>query len=132
VPSTSARGAYRTRAGQRRQPRVRVWLTPAEWDTVTAAAARAGMAPGAYAAQALLDVAERRTVNLSQLRREMVVALMQAAAHVGRVGTSLDEAVAQLKASGTPGPELEHAARHCTRVLHLVDDAAELVRRRPL
>ena len=30
-------GVCRTRAGQRRQPRVRVWLTSAEWDTVTAA-----------------------------------------------------------------------------------------------
>jgi hypothetical protein len=77
-------GVCRTRAGRRRQSRVRVWLTPAEWDTVAAAAYAPGMAPGAYAAQALLDVAERRTVNLSQLHREMVVALMQAAAHVSR------------------------------------------------
>jgi len=130
VPSTSARGAYRPRAAERREPRLHVWLTSAEWDTVTAAAARAGMAPGAYAAQALLDRAEYRTVNLSQLRREMVVALMQAAAHVGRIGTSLDQAVALLEASGTPGPELEPAARHCARVLRLVDEAAELVRRR--
>jgi hypothetical protein len=63
VPSTSARGAYRARAVERRQPRLGVWLTPAEWATVSAAAARAGMAPGAYAAQALLDAAEYRTVT---------------------------------------------------------------------
>jgi hypothetical protein len=88
------------------------------------------MAPGAYAAQALLDRAEHRTVNLPQLRREMVVALMQAAAHVSRIGTSLDEAVALLEASGTPGSELEPAVRHCARVLRAVDEAAELVRRR--
>ncbi len=130
MPSTSARGAYRTRAAQPRQPRLHVWLTPAEWDTVTVAAAQAGMAPGAYAAQALMDRVEHRTVNLPQLRREMVVALMQAAAHVGRIATSLDLAVAQLQASGTPGPELEPAARNCARVLRLVDEAAELVRRR--
>ena len=113
MPSTSARGAYRPRAAERREPRLHVWLTAAEWETVTAAAARAGMAPGAYAAQALLDVAEHRTVNLSRLRREMVVALMQTAAHVSRIGTNLDQAAAQLKASGTPGPELEPAARRC-------------------
>ena len=88
------------------------------------------MAPGAYAAQALLGVAEYRTVNLPQMQREMVVALMQAAAHVGRIGTSLDEAVAQVKASGTPGPDLEPAARHCARVLRVIDEAAELVCRR--
>jgi hypothetical protein len=130
MPSTSARGAYRTRAVERRQPRLHIWLTSAEWKTVSAAAARAGMAPGAYAAQALLGVAEYRTVNLPQMQREMVVTLMQAAAHVGRIGTSLDEAVAQVKASGTSGPDLEPAARHCARVLRVVDEAAELVRRR--
>ena len=130
MPSTSARGAYRTRAAQPRRPRLHVWLTSEEWDTVTAAAARAGMAPGAYAAQALLDRAEHRTVNLPQLRREMVVVLMQAAAHVGRIGTNLDEVVAQLKDSGTPGPELEPAARQGARAIRLVEEAAQLVRRR--
>ena len=130
MPGTSARGAYRNRTNEKRQPRLRVSFTPSEWQTVSAAAARAGMAPGAYAAQAALDVAEYRTVKLSQMRREMVVALMQAAAHVGRIGTSLDQAVAQLKASGTPGPDLEPAARHCARVVRVVDEAAELVRRR--
>lgn len=130
MPSSSARGAYRARAGERRQRRLAVKLTSAEWATVSAAAERAGMAPGAYAAQALLDAAEYRTVNLPQLRQQMVVALMQAAAHVGRIGTSLDLAVTQLQASGTPGPDLEPAARHCARVVHVVDEAAELVRRR--
>jgi hypothetical protein len=88
------------------------------------------MAPGAYAAQALLDVAEHRTVNLSQLRQEMVVALMQARAHVSRIGTNLDQAVASLKASGTPEPDLEAAARQGARVIRLVEEAAQLVRRR--
>jgi hypothetical protein len=88
------------------------------------------MAPGAYAAQALLAAAEYRTVNLPQLRREMVVALMQAAAHVSRIGTSLDQAVTQLGASGTPSSELQPAARQCARVVRAVDEAAELVRRR--
>jgi hypothetical protein len=88
------------------------------------------MAPGAYAAQALLDAAEYRAVNLPHLRQQMVVALMQAAAHVGRIGTSLDLAVTQMQASGTPGPDLAPAARHCARVVHVVDEAAELVRRR--
>jgi hypothetical protein len=60
----------------------------------------------------------------------MVVALMQAAAHVTRIGASLDQAVAQFKASAAPGPDLEPAVRHCTRVVRAVDEAAELVRRR--
>jgi hypothetical protein len=105
-------------------------FTEAEWDMVTAAAARAGMAPGAYAAQAALDRAEHRTVNLPQLRREMVVALMQTAANVSRIGTNLDQVAAQLRDGGTPGPELEPTARNCARVLRLVDEAVELVRRR--
>jgi hypothetical protein len=107
-----------------------VWLTEAEWDTVTVAAAQAGMAPGAYAAEALLDRAEHRIVNLPRLRREMVVALMQTAANVSRIGTSLDQAVARLEDSGTPGPDLEPATRQGARAIRLVEEAAQLVRRR--
>jgi hypothetical protein len=51
MPNSSARGSYRTRTGEQRRPRIQFWLTSAEWDTVSAAAARAGMAPGAYAAR---------------------------------------------------------------------------------
>jgi hypothetical protein len=88
------------------------------------------MAPGAYAAQALLDVAERRTVNLSQLRREMVVALMQSRAEVTRIGANLDQAAAGLKDSGVLGTDMEAAARQAARVIRLVEEAAQLVRRR--
>lgn len=94
------------------------------------AAARAGMAPGAYAAQALLDAAEYRAVRLPEMRRQMVVALMQSAAQVSLIGANLDHTVASLKASGVPGPDLEAAARQGARVIRLVDEAAELVRRR--
>ena len=130
MPSSSARGSYRTRTGEQRRPRIQLWLTSAEWDTVSAAAARAGMAPGAYAAQALLDVAEYRTMYLPEMRRQMIVAMMQAAAQVSRIGATLDPAVAQLKATGVPGPDLESAAHDWARVLHLLDEAGELVRRR--
>jgi len=107
-----------------------LWLTSAEWDTVSAAAARAGMAPGAYAAQALLDVAEYRTAHLPEMRRQMIVAMMQAAAQVSRIGTTLDRTVTDLKATGAPGPDLESVAYHWARVLRLLDEAGELVRRR--
>ena len=97
---------------------------------MSAAAARAGMAPGAYAAQTLLDAAEYRAVTLPEMRRQMVVALMQAADHVSRISTNLDQAVASLKASGVPGPDLEAAARQGARVIRLVEEAAQLIRRR--
>ena len=130
MPSSSARGSYRTRTGEQRRPRIQLWLTSAEWDTASAAAARAGMAPGAFAAQALLDVAEYRTVYLPEMRRQMIVAMMQAAGQVSRIGTTLDQALASLKASGVPGPDLEAAARQGARVIRLVEEAAQLVRRR--
>ena len=130
MPSSSARGSYRTRTGEQRRPRIQLWLTSAEWDTASAAAARAGMAPGAFAAQALLDVAEYRTVYLPEMRRQMIVAMMQAAAQVSRIGATLDPAVAELKATGVPGPDLESAAHDWVRVLRLLDEAGELVRRR--
>jgi hypothetical protein len=85
---------------------------------------------GAYAAQALLDVAEYRTAHLPEMRRQMIVAMMQAAAQVSRIGTTLDRAVTELKATGAPGSDLESAAYHWARVLRLLDEAGELVRRR--
>ena len=130
MPNSSARGSYRTRTGEQRRPRIQLWLTSAEWDTASAAAARAGMAPGAYAAQTLLDAAEYRVMTLSEMRRQMVVALMQSAAQVSRIGADLDQALASLKASGVPGPDLEAAARQGARVIRLVEEAAQLVRRR--
>ena len=107
-----------------------MWLTSAEWDTASAAAARAGMAPGAYAAQALLDVAEYRTVYLPEMRRQMIVAMMQAAGQVSRIGTTLDQAVTDLEATGAPGPDLDLSANDWVRVPRLLDEACELVRRR--
>ena len=130
MPSSSARGSYRTRTGEQRRPRIQLWLTSAEWDTASAAAARAGMAPGAFAAQALLDVAEYRTVYLPEMRRQMIVAMMQAAGQVSRIGTTLDQAVTDLEATGAPGPDLDPAAHDWARVLRLLDEACELVRRR--
>ena len=130
MPSSSARGSYRTRTGEQRRPRIQLLLTSAEWDTASAAAARAGMAPGAYAAQALLDVAEYRTAHLPEMRRQMIVAMMQAAAQVSRIGTILDPAAAQLEATSAHGPDLDPAAHDWARVLRLLDEACELVRRR--
>jgi len=83
-----------------------------------------------HAAQTLLDAAEYRAVIVPEMRRQMVVAMMQAAADVDRIGTNLDQAVAGLKASGVPGPELEAAARHAAQVIRVVEEAAQLVRRR--
>ncbi len=88
------------------------------------------MATGAYAAQTLLDAAEYRVMTLPEMRRQMVVALMQSAAQVSRISADLDQAVASLKASGVPGPDLEAAARQGARVIRLVEEAAQLVRRK--
>jgi hypothetical protein len=130
VPSTSARGAYRARAEERRQRRVTVKFTIVEHEKVSAAARRAGMAPGAYAAQAVLDAAEYRSVPVSRMQQEMVLALMQAVAQVRTIGADLNTAVARLNGSGSAGPDLEPAARYCTRVLRLLEEASVLVKRR--
>lgn len=130
MPNASARGAYRARTEERRQRRVTVKFTIAEHETVSAAARRAGMAPGAYAAQAVLDAAEYRSVPVPRMQREMVLALMQAVAQVSTIGTDLNTAVARLNASGSAGPDLEPTARYCTRVLRLLDEASVLVKRR--
>jgi hypothetical protein len=75
-------------------------------------------------------VSEYRTVHFPGVRREIVVALMQAAAQVSRTGMEPGQAVARPDASGAPGPDPEVAVRHCARAVRVADEAAQLVHRR--
>src|SRR5260370_23254386 len=74
-------GIYRARTGERREPRITVWLAPAEWAMVLSAAARAGMAPGAYPPQAPPDAAQYRALTPPGERRPIEGALMPSPPH---------------------------------------------------
>ena len=80
MPSTrSGSGGRRSRGRVPREPAFRIKLSAAEKAAVRAAAARAGMAPGAFAAQAVVDVAEDWVRPGPAVRRELAAELMEIA-----------------------------------------------------
>jgi hypothetical protein len=109
---------------------VKFFLSDAELAEVQGAAGRAGLARGAFAAQAALAAARGSAAPGSSPVREALVEVMTAAGLVRRAGTNLNQAVAKLNATGQPGPDLVPAADFCVRVIRRLDEAAEQLRRR--
>ena len=125
----------RVLAGRRsRQPaprphRVKFFLTDEELADLSDAADHAGLANGAFAAEAALAVARGSVAPVVLPLREALVELMRATGLVRRIGVNLNQAVARLNATGQRGEDLGPAVQMCGRVIRRLDDAAEQVRR---
>jgi hypothetical protein len=120
------------RRSRQRVPRPKVVqfsLTEEEFAEVSAAAARQGLARGAFAAEATLGSAREVPARVWSPLREALVELMSAAGLVRRVGTNLNQAVARLNATGQPGGDLLPAAPMCARAVARLEEAAEQLRR---
>jgi hypothetical protein len=119
----------RSRQAVPRPKVVQFSLTEEEFEEVSVAAARSGLARGAFAADVTLAVARGTQSRAGSPVREALVELMAAAGLVRRVGTNLNQAVARLNATGQRGDDLVPAAQFCVRVIRRLDEAAEQVRR---
>jgi hypothetical protein len=108
---------------------VKFFLTGEELAELSDAASHAGLAKGAFAAQAALAVARGSAELVGTPLRDALVELMRAAGLVRRIGMNLNQAVARLNATGQRGEDLAPAAKMCSRVIQRLDDAAEQVRR---
>jgi hypothetical protein len=104
-------------------------LTEAEFAEVSAAAARSGLARGAFAAGVALAAARGGQVDAGVPLREALVEMMTVAGLVRRIGTNLNQAVARLNATGQRSDDLLPAAQFCVRVIRRLDEAAEQLRR---
>lgn len=93
------------------------------------AAARSGLARGAFAAEATLATARGTQARVWSPLRAALADLMVASGLVRRTGTNLNQAVARLNATGERGDDLAPAAQFCMRVIRRLDEAAEQVRR---
>ena len=130
------RGLGRTRPRRRsRQPvkrtrTVRFDLSEEEFGEVGAAADRAGLAKGAYAAQVVLSAARGAAVPGESPLREALGEFIRAAALVRRIGVNLNQAVAKLNATGQRSGDLLPYAAESIRRAQLLDQAAEEVRKR--
>ena len=114
-----------------KRPRtIRFDLTEEEFGEVGAAAERAGLAKGAFAAQAALAVARSGSTPASPRSGEALGEFIRAAGLVRRIGVNLNQAVAKLNATGQRSGDLLPYAAESIRRAQLLDQAAEEVRKR--
>jgi hypothetical protein len=131
VPAaSSSRPRRRSRQQVKRSRTVRFDLSDEEFAEVGVAAARAGLAKGAYAAQAALSAARTGASLGESPLREALGEFMRAAGLVRRIGVNLNQAVAKLNATGQRSGDLLPYAAESIRRARLLDQAAEEVRRR--
>jgi hypothetical protein len=119
----------RSRQLAKRCRRVEFSLTNEEFDDLDFAATRAGLARGAYAAEAALSVARGVTCTADSPLRESLAEFINAAGMVRRIGVNLNQAVAKLNATGQRSGDLLPYAAACLRRAERLDAAAEEIRR---
>ena len=108
---------------------IRFALSEQEHATVKEAASRAGLAKGAYAAEATLASARGFAAEPDTGFREALEELTHASQLVRKIGVLLNQAVAKLHATGQAPGELGPCAQTCMRRVERLDQAAEQVRR---
>jgi hypothetical protein len=126
----SSAAGRRTRQPIRRSRRVEFSLADEEFGELSSAAARAGLASGAYAAEAALSVARGATSPADSPLREALGELIRAAGLVRRIGVNLNQAVAKLNATGQRSGDLLLYAAESLRRAERLDAAAEEIRKR--
>ena len=119
----------RSRQATSRPHLVKFFLTDEELADLSAAARRARLARGAFAAEAALAAARSAAMPGDSPLRDALVELMRAAGLARRIGVNLNQAVARLNSTGQLGEDLTPAAQMCSRVIQRLDEAAEQVRR---
>jgi hypothetical protein len=127
--SAGSRSRRRPRQQAPRPRTVRFDLTEAEFAELEQAAGRAGLAKGAYAAEAALSAARGTAVEPDTVFREALGELIRASGLVRRIGVLLNQAVMKLNATGQRPDELVPVAQACMRRVERLDAAAEQLRR---
>ena len=120
----------RSRQSAKRPRRVEFTLTEEEFSELGEAAARAGLARGAYAAQTALDAARGGGGRVGVPLREALAELIRSAGLVRRIGVNLNQAVAKLNATGQRSDDLLPYAAESIRRARYLDAAAEELRKR--
>ncbi len=125
-----SRSRRRSRQAVKRPRTVRFDLTEDEYGELGAAAERAGLAKGAFAAEAALAAARGTETPRDAPLREALAELVRSAGLVRRIGVNLNQAVAKLNATGQRSGDLLPYAAESLRRAERLDAAAEHIRRR--
>jgi hypothetical protein len=131
--SSAAGGGYRQGRRPRQQARctrrVEFTLGEEEHALLRAAARRAGLAPAAYAATAVMAAAQGSPAGDRETRRQALTELMRAAGLTRRIAVNLRQAAAALTAAGQPAGDLPAYAAWTIRRADRIDAAADAVRK---
>ena len=122
-------GGRRQRQEVKRSHRVEFSLTSKEFQALEAAAGRAGLAKGAYAAEVALAAARGEQVATDSPFPELLRELIRASGLVRRIGVNLNQAVAKLNATGQRSDDLLPYATESLRRAERIDAAAEEIRK---
>jgi hypothetical protein len=128
-PAAGSRSRRRPREQAARTYTVRFGLTEAESAELEQAAERAGLAKGAFAAEAALAAARGQAAAPDSLFQDALAELIRAAGLVRRIGVNLNQAVAKLNATGQLPGDLVPCARVCMRRAEHLDAVAEQLRK---
>ena len=129
-PAGRTPAGRRSRQSARRSRRVEFSLTDTEYADLRLASGRAGLAVGAYSAEAALAVARGVTSRADSPLRDALGEFIRAAGLVCRIGVNLNQAVARLNATGQRSGDLLPYAVAFLRRADRLDVAAEEIRRR--
>ena len=101
-----------------------------EYCDLQAAAARAGLTPSGYAADAALAAARGSQPPTPEPWREALAEVMSARAQVRRFGTNVNQAVRVLNATGESPEWLDRAVALAGSAVAQLDEAAAILIRR--
>lgn len=119
-----ASGRHRSHGRPSRERRVNLRLSDEEFETLAGAAGTAGLTPAGFATEAALAAARGEGMPEHRALRALLVELMAARTQVRRYGINVNQAVAQLQATGEAPGWLERAAAGANRGIARLDDAA--------
>jgi hypothetical protein len=128
-PVAGSRSRRRPREQSARPCTVRFGLTEAESAELERAAGRAGLAKGAFAAEAALAAARGTATAPGAPFQDALAELMRAAGLVRRIGVNLNQAVAKLNATGQHSGDLLPYAQACMRRVDHLDVVADQLRK---
>jgi uncharacterized protein (DUF1778 family) len=127
-------GRHRSHGRPSRERRVNLRLSEGEYAALMEAAATAGLTPAGFATEAALAAARGEGMPEHRALRAMLVELMAARTQVRRYGVNINQAVAQLQATGEAPGWLERATagadRAVARVEAVAGEVAAVLRRR--
>ena len=128
-PAAGSRSRRRPREEAARACTVRFGLTVTEFAELEQAAGRAGLAKGAFAAEAALAAARGTATTPGAPFQDALAELLRAVGLVRRIGVNLNQAVAKLNATGQQSGELVPYVQACMRRVDHLDAVAEQVRK---